>query len=63
MRIHELNKDMILASDKNLVKAEISLLSERLNGFVYQLFKLRPEETKIIERYLCENPENQEVEE
>ena len=59
--IRKLNQDMILAQDKNVLKKEISLLLERLNGFVYQLFKLRPEEINIIEQYINKNSENQEV--
>ena len=62
LRIRELNDNMILAADKDLLKAETTAISERLDGFVYQLFKLSPDEVSIIERYLCENTESQEAE-
>lgn len=61
LKIRELNDNIILASDKNLLKTQTSALLERLDGFVYQLFKLTADEIDIIERYLCENSDSQEV--
>ena len=61
-QIHELNSNMILASDKDLLKEETSATIEMLDGFVYQLFKLTPDEINIIERYVCENSESREAE-
>ena len=43
------------------MQKELDTILERLDGFVYQLFKLSLDEIEIIEKYLCENSESQEA--
>ena len=62
LQIRTVYNDIILTGGGELRRKELLQLSERLNGFIYQLFKLHPDETNIIERYVRENPENQESE-
>ena len=62
LKIRRIYNDIALTGDNELRRAEISSLSARLDGFFYQLFKLTPAEISIIERYLNEKSEIQEME-
>jgi len=60
--IRRIYRDMSLSRESEAMKEELAAVSERLDGFVYQLFKLSLDEIGIIERYLGENCEQREVE-
>ena len=60
--IRRINGETALFGQSAEREEELKTILERLNGFVYQLFRLNPEEINIIERYLCENTEPQEAE-
>lgn len=62
LKIRGINSDIILTGDSESKRKEISDLSARLDGFVYQLFKLSQSETAVIERYLSEKTEEPEAE-
>ena len=42
-------------------ESELKAILERLDGFVYQLFRLSQDEISVIESYLGENPDSQEA--
>ena len=60
--IRRIYREMALSRENKALQKELAAVSERLDGFVYQLFKLSPGEVDIIERYLGENCESREVE-
>ena len=60
--IRRIYKEMALSRESGALKEELRVVSDRLDGFIYQLFKLSPNEVDIIERYLCEDFESLEVE-
>ncbi len=62
VEIRGLYMRMVLAHDKEAVKKEIAVLTARLDDFVFQLFRLTPEEIAVIERYAGEKTDPQEVE-
>jgi len=62
LSLHRIYRDMSLSRESEALKKELTAVSERLEGFVYQLFKLSLGEINIIERYLGENADSQEIE-
>ena len=61
LSIRAIYRDMILSRDREALQKKLDEISDRLDGFIYQLFKLSPDEIGIIERYVCENSESQEA--
>jgi len=59
--IRRIYREMALSRETEALKKELEAVSERLDGFVYQLFKLSVGEVGIIERYLGENCESKEA--
>ena len=62
LEIRRIYREISLSRENEALQKELAAVSERLDGFVYQLFKLSPGEVGIIERYLGENSESREVE-
>ena len=61
LKIRGINSDIILTGDSEAKRKEIATLSARLDGFIYQLFKLSQPEIAVIEHYLNEKTEVQEA--
>ena len=59
--IRRIYHSMVLTGDREALQKELDAIMERLDGFVYQLFKLSLDEINIIERYVCENSDSQET--
>ncbi len=61
LSIRRIYRDMILSRDRETLQKELSVVSDRLDGYIYQLFKLSMDEIDIIEKYVCENSDSQEA--
>lgn len=61
LQIRGINNDIALTGGSEARRKEISVLSARLDGFFYQLFRLSAAEIAIIERHLNEKTEIQEA--
>ena len=61
LKIRALYSSMALYGSSDEQKKEVAELTEMLDGFVYQLYRLTPDEVAVIERYLGVNSENPEV--
>lgn len=60
--IRRIYREMSLSKESAALQKELEAVSERLDGFVYQLFKLSMGEVAVIERYLGVNCESKESE-
>ena len=60
--IRRIYREMSLSKESAALQKELEAVSERLDGFVYQLFKLSMGEVAVIERYLGVNCESKEAE-
>jgi len=59
--IRRIYREMSLSRESDALKEELAAVTERLDGFVYQLFKLTLDEVAVIERYFGANCESQEA--
>ena len=60
--IRRIRSEMALFGQNPDLEEELRTVCERLDGFVYQLFRLSQEEIAVIERYVSEDPDHREAE-